>query len=240
MAEDAAVREAGLKKQPPGMVLLTDLHAVWPAGRDFMPTLDLVNLLVAHNPGYWGDDSPYGKRLTETRLGRMLNQSTNTTSVRPGGKGRRGYPLSALRTAWDRLRIGRTIPDTAARNRINPANLEHKSGEPKTHSAELTESSGCTGLIKKAAEFDKALSPAQEPIATCDTDNSFNALRAEIMATFATAGQQTADSGEEYRAGVIETDTDPGLPGAMANSTTGLTDRVQRALAKARATTAIL
>jgi hypothetical protein len=27
-------------------------RAVWPKGRDFMPTLELVDLLVAHNPGY--------------------------------------------------------------------------------------------------------------------------------------------------------------------------------------------
>jgi hypothetical protein len=38
-----------------------------------MPTLELVDLLVAHNPGYWGEDGPYGKRLTGTRLGRMVN-----------------------------------------------------------------------------------------------------------------------------------------------------------------------
>jgi Protein of unknown function (DUF3631) len=38
LEEEAAARERGLKKQPPAMVLLTDLYAVWPEGKDFMPT----------------------------------------------------------------------------------------------------------------------------------------------------------------------------------------------------------
>ncbi len=55
LEEEAAVRDAGLRKQPPGMVLLTDLYAVWPKDEDFMPTRELVDLLVDHNPGYWGE-----------------------------------------------------------------------------------------------------------------------------------------------------------------------------------------
>ena len=164
LAEEAAAREAGLKKQPPGMVLLTDLYAVWPKGRDFMPTLELVDLLVAHNPGYWGEDGPYGKRLTETRLGRMVNQATNSTSMRPGGKGRRGYTLSALQIAWDRLRVGQTDPDAT--------------------SAGLTEFSGCTGLQERGAGFDEAPPPSEDPIAGYDPDKSvdarFAALRAKL------------------------------------------------------------
>ena len=44
---------------------------------------------MAHNPGYWGSESPYGKRLTEARLGRLLNQATNSTSTRPDSHGQR-------------------------------------------------------------------------------------------------------------------------------------------------------
>ena len=74
LAEEIAVREAGLRKQPPGLVALADLYAVWPEVEDFMPTHKLVDLLVAHNPGYWGEHSPYGKPLTETRLGLLINR----------------------------------------------------------------------------------------------------------------------------------------------------------------------
>jgi hypothetical protein len=124
----------------------------------------LVDLLVAHNPGYWGEDGPYGKRLTETRLGRMVNQATNSTSMRPGGKGRRGYTLSALQIAWDRLRVGQTDPDAT--------------------SAGLTEFSGCTGLQERGAGFDEAPPPSEDPIAGYDPDKSvdarFAALRAKL------------------------------------------------------------
>jgi L-aspartate oxidase len=40
LAEDAAEREAGLKAQPPGMVLLADLHRTWPDGEPFMHNHD--------------------------------------------------------------------------------------------------------------------------------------------------------------------------------------------------------
>jgi Protein of unknown function (DUF3631) len=53
LAEDAAEREAGLKAQPPGMILLTDLHHIWPTGEpgeQLVPTRELVGALIAHNP----------------------------------------------------------------------------------------------------------------------------------------------------------------------------------------------
>lgn len=52
LAEDAAERDAGLKSLPVGMVMMMDLHAVWPDGETFVPTGDLVGKLVAHNPDY--------------------------------------------------------------------------------------------------------------------------------------------------------------------------------------------
>ena len=152
-----------------------------------LPTLELVDLLVAHNPGYWGEDSPYGKRLTETRLGRMLNQATNSTSMRPGGKGHRGYTLSALQIAWDRLRVGQTDPDATSINPVsleNPANPERESARPEPDNAGLTEFSGCTGLQERGAGFDEAPPPSEDPIAGYDPDKSvdarFAALRAKL------------------------------------------------------------
>ena len=107
--EDEAEREAGLKAQPPGVILLTDLLKVWPDDQKFVPTLDLVAALIAHNRDYWGPDSPYGKALTDTRFGRMLSQAAKVTSQRPGGTGPRGYLRSQLQRAWCRLGLASPI-----------------------------------------------------------------------------------------------------------------------------------
>jgi hypothetical protein len=211
LEEEAAAREAGLKTQPPGMVLLTDLYAVWPNGKDFMSTRELVDLVVDHNPGYWGEHSPYGRRLTETRLGRLLNQATNTTSTRPGGKGHRGYTLSAIKIAWDRLHVRQTDPNTTSTNPVhpeNPANPENPG-------------------------------PSEDPIARYDPYTSWDALRAKLLAKLATApDQQTPDGNGERAAPVLKTDPNPVPTGGLTDSNPGLTERVQRALASARAASA--
>lgn len=108
--EDAAERDTGLRTLPPGMVLLTDLHAVWPEDQDFVATRELVSKLILHNPEYWGVGSSYGKPLTDTRLGRMVAQASKVTSVRPGGRGPRGYQKLQFIQVWHRLGIGRSEP----------------------------------------------------------------------------------------------------------------------------------
>ena len=241
LAEEAAAREAGLKKQPPGMVLLADLYAVWPIGRDFMPTVGLVDLLVAHNPDYWGENSPYGKRLTETRLGRMLNQATNSTSTRPGGKGPRGYMRSALQTAWGRLGIGQTDPDTSSMNPVNAdnaANSELEPNRPEPSNAGVTDSSRCSGLYERGAGLDDAASPPEDPQARFDVTRRFDGLRAELLPKFYATGQHRATGNGEHHVAFLETDTNPDPPGGLTQSTPGLTDRVHRALNNARAATA--
>ena len=110
LAEDAAEREAGLKAQPPGMVLLADLHRTWPDGEPFMPTRELVARLVAENPDYWGDRSNYGKALTETRFGKLLVQASKLTSRRPDSNGPRGFLRVQLEPVWHRLGIARIQP----------------------------------------------------------------------------------------------------------------------------------
>ena len=106
LAEDEAERDAGLRAQPPGMVLLADLHAVWPEDEGFVPTHDLVSRVLVRNMGYWGAVSSYGKQLTEQRFGRLLSQSAKVTSSRPGGGGTpRGYLRSQLAPVWRRLGI---------------------------------------------------------------------------------------------------------------------------------------
>jgi hypothetical protein len=106
--EEGHEREAGLRALPPGMVLLADLHAVWPDTDEFVPTKELVSKLVVHNPEFWGLNSSYGKALTDTRLGRLVTQASKVTSQRPGGRGPRGYTKAQFNQVWHRLHIGRS------------------------------------------------------------------------------------------------------------------------------------
>ena len=128
LAYDEAEREAGLKAQPPGMVLLRDLREIWPDGDEFVPTEALVQKLIWHN-SYWSSDS-YGKQLSVQRCGRLLSQAAKVTSVRPDHKGPHGYLRSQLEPAWRRLGIH--LVDTPPND---PAHSAHsaRSGGPYSH-----------------------------------------------------------------------------------------------------------
>jgi hypothetical protein len=110
MAEEEAEREAGLKTRPPGMVVLCDLYELWPKHPDgapkenFIGSSQLVESLIFRST-YWGADSPYGKALTEHRLGRLLSQAAKITSTRIGGKPPRGYLWQDFEPVWRRLGI---------------------------------------------------------------------------------------------------------------------------------------
>ena len=111
IVDTEAQREAGLRQQTPGLVLLQDLFAVWPADEPFVATEQLIKLVVAHNPDYWGPGLIFGgiprKPLNATRFGRMVKQATDTMSSRPGGGGTpRGYGRGQFERAWRSLRIG--------------------------------------------------------------------------------------------------------------------------------------
>lgn len=105
LAEDADEKEAGLLTQPPGMVLLTDLCTIWPEGETFVPSDDLIARLAHHNPDYWGERSSYGKALTPHRMAKMVAQASKVTTVRPGGRGKRGYSHAVLAPIWKRLGV---------------------------------------------------------------------------------------------------------------------------------------
>jgi hypothetical protein len=158
IAEDEAEREAGLKKLPPGMVVMIDLFAIWPEGEPFRPTRQLVTELIEHNPDYWGSGSPLGKPLNETRLGRMITQATKVTSCRPDTHGPRGYRWAQLAPAWIRLGVGHIQPGSP--------------GEPGEPGAEqppeqpplsgFAEKSGLSGLKETPTE-----PGATEPLCAC-------------------------------------------------------------------------
>lgn len=152
LAEHEAEKEAGLKSMPPGMVLLADLREVWPIGREFVPTAELVALVVAHNAEQWGQDGPYGRALTEQRFGRMVNEASKVTSVRPGGRGPRGFVRHKLEPIWHQL--GMTPPNqlgalgstgalganSRQMHRVNRDNRVHRVDTgPSTDSADTAE-----------------------------------------------------------------------------------------------------
>jgi hypothetical protein len=171
LAEDADERDAGLGSLPPAMVLLTDLHAVWPDQDDFVPTKDLVSKVVFRNAEYWGERSPYGKALTETRFGKLIAQASKVTSQRPGGRGPRGYHRLQFAPVWHRLGIGRIEPgapgepgEPGADNRDNRDNRLHRDETTPlcrcgadlledNHSGMCAE---CTLIAKQSAVADRA------------------------------------------------------------------------------------
>ena len=144
MAQEKAEREAGLKKLPPGMVVMRDLWIIWPEGEPFMPTRQLEAKLVGHHPDYWGADSPYGKQLTETRLGLLIDQAAKVTSCRPDTRGPRGYVRSTLEPVWRRLKIGRIQPGEPGAPGAPGADC---AGSPGDVSG-LSELSGFSGLFE--------------------------------------------------------------------------------------------
>jgi hypothetical protein len=107
LAEDEADREDGLQSLPPAVVVMRDLRQVWPndSPETFLGTKELVNRLVNHNRESWSEFSTYGKRLTETRLGRMITQVAKVHSQRDDRRGPRGYYRVDLERAWKRLGI---------------------------------------------------------------------------------------------------------------------------------------
>jgi hypothetical protein len=98
------------------MVLLTDLYDIWPQTiwDDLVPTRDLVAKLINHHPDYWGAESAYGKPLTETRFGKLVAQASKATSMRPGGRGPRGFCRFQLEPAWRQLGIGAPLGEPGA------------------------------------------------------------------------------------------------------------------------------
>jgi hypothetical protein len=147
MAEEQAEREAGLKTLPPGMVMMSDLYAIWPDDLDdneLVPTRELVFKLIWHNADYWGLQSAYGKALTETRLGRLVSQAAKVTSARIGGRGPRGYLRVQLGPVWHRLGIGRSAAGAPGYPGASGAESEPVTG--------LTGLTGSTGLKETPTE----------------------------------------------------------------------------------------
>jgi hypothetical protein len=105
-------KEDGLVRETPAVVLLRHVHDVWPDGTPFLPTSDLIDMLVIEHPNVWGEEGPIGKRLTAQRLGRMLATGYKINSGRESNYGPRGYFHTSFVRPWSRMRID--LPDKPA------------------------------------------------------------------------------------------------------------------------------
>ena len=108
-------REDGMVRERPAVLLLRHLHECWPESESFMPTGALIDELVRQHTGDWGDGSPYGKRLTAQRLGKMLAQSYGINSTRLDRSGPRGYTRARLLPVWRRMGVVKDASRTPTR-----------------------------------------------------------------------------------------------------------------------------
>jgi hypothetical protein len=113
-------REEGITQQRPHVVLLAHIREAWQRGEPFVPTEELIDRLVDRHPEMWGETSPYGKRLTAQRMGRMLVTSYNIHSNRPGGVGPRGYLAGSLASAFRRSGLPLLIEPVEAAEAAEP------------------------------------------------------------------------------------------------------------------------
>jgi hypothetical protein len=140
-------KEDGLIHEKPAVVLLRHIYETWPDHTPFMPTLDLIDRLVAEHSNVWGEDGPIGRRLTAQRLGRMLATGYKINSGRETNFGPRGYFHASFFGPWRRLRI--TLPEKPAQpaQPAEPAQdtPRHTSDEPDANDAEQSPVDGANG-----------------------------------------------------------------------------------------------
>jgi hypothetical protein len=101
-------KEDGLINEKPAVVLLRHIYELWPADTQFVPTLELIDMLVIAHSNLWGEEGPIGRKLTAKRLGGMLARSYKIHSDQPDRGAPRGYHRSAFVKPW--IRMGITPP----------------------------------------------------------------------------------------------------------------------------------
>jgi Protein of unknown function (DUF3631) len=85
---------------------------------------------------------------------------------------------------------------------------------------------------------DKGFDAVRAQLRLFDFEKAFDAQRDKLVAKFAAVPDQPTPNGNgEHAAPVAKTDTSPGPTGGLTSSTPGRTERVEQALAKARAAT---
>lgn len=118
VAEQEIEKESNLMTEVPSVALVRDIYESWPAGRTFWATTDMVARLKVEQPDRWGASDRYPKGLTVQRLGRMLSKNVRIHSARQDREGPRGYFLSTITPAADRLGL---VPDPDASGPSDPS-----------------------------------------------------------------------------------------------------------------------
>lgn len=122
----AQQREEGIAVERPHLALLRHLH-ITVGSESFVGTEELIDRLVSNWPEVWGDSSPFGKRLTAQRLGRMLSTHYNITTSRLERTGPRGYTRASLTPAFRQFGLD---PSDKPAHPVQTA-------QPAQHSADL-------------------------------------------------------------------------------------------------------
>ncbi|SDM39861.1 DUF3631 domain-containing protein [Actinomyces ruminicola] len=149
IAEAKAEAADGVAKRPPAYVLLEDLHDVWGESEAFLPTSEILERLANRRPDYWGEASPYGKRITAQRFSRMVTQAAKAKASK-NSQDRRGYFRSAFTEAWRRTGIStvtrgtpnQTVETVGNRRTVGNGSCPHGAPEPDM----CAECGGQTGL----------------------------------------------------------------------------------------------
>lgn len=142
--EQELAREEGAVTQRPHVVLMQHLAEVWDDGETFVPTEEIIGRLVDRHPETWGDFSPFGKRLTPQRLGRMLSGNYKIHTSRPDASGPRGYLFASLSTAFRRFGLYPSGKPAQPAELAEPADRCRTCGDHLDHAARLARATTCT------------------------------------------------------------------------------------------------
>ncbi|WP_458687291.1 DUF3631 domain-containing protein [Nocardia tengchongensis] len=181
----AAAIEDGLVYEKPHVVLIRDMHAVMGI-EPFMPTANLIDALIVHNPSMWSEKTRNLTALTAKRLGLMLGKNYRVRSVQPARGAQRGYRPADLARAW--ASVGLTPHETSdARDvRDDPMRPVRITSSDSSDASRVPGGSG--GLSERAARW----------FATPKDDGSTRCLaRGEELAAGlgVTLGELTAELG---------------------------------------------
>ena len=92
---------------PRHLQLLQDIHEEWPEGEEFWPTENMLAVLKASRPDWWGAGNQFGP-LKVQGLGRLLSRHFNVKSDRKYVTDKnkpRGYYRQAFETPWRALGV---------------------------------------------------------------------------------------------------------------------------------------
>lgn len=148
--EQQLAREEGAVVERPHVVLLHHLAQIW-GEENFIPTEEVIDRLVDAHPETWGEFSPFGKRLTAQRLGRMLSGNYKVHTSRMSATSPRGYTAASLTTAA--RRFGLTLGTRPAQLAQPAEPAQPAPARAGYFTAIVARCTGCTDYLDEAARL---------------------------------------------------------------------------------------